>query len=105
MEAFNGPRTNEQIAREHAMHLRKAAQLTLRPVQINQCKRLLCVAAHELLTRGQKSKDKKEGQAKEAELFQLIGRLQMQLQWLPKNLSSDDCLPTLQSAGCQGQLG
>ena len=70
MEAFNGPRTNEQIAIEHAMHLREAAQLTLRPVQMNQCKRLLCVAAHELLTRGQKSMDKEPAQARKAELFQ-----------------------------------
>jgi len=33
---------------------------------------------------GKKTKDKEEGQAKEAELFQQIGRLQMELEWLKK---------------------
>ena len=37
-----------------------------------------------LFTRGSKSKDKEEVQAKEAELFQQIGRLQMELEWLKK---------------------
>jgi hypothetical protein len=32
-----------------------------------------------LFTRGKKTKDKEEGQTKEAELFQQIGRLQMEL--------------------------
>jgi hypothetical protein len=32
-----------------------------------------------LFTRGKKSKGKEEGQAKEAELFQQIGKLQMEL--------------------------
>ena len=38
--------------------------------------------ASELFTKGSKTKDKDEGQAKEAELFQQIGRLQMELEWL-----------------------
>ena len=42
------------------------------------------------MTRGKKSKDKEEGQAKEAELFQQIGKLQMELEWLKKNLSCSD---------------
>jgi hypothetical protein len=37
-----------------------------------------------LFTRGKKSNDKKEGPAKEVELFQQIGRLQMELEWLKK---------------------
>ena len=40
--------------------------------------------ASELFTKGKKSRDKEEGQAKEAELFQQIGRLQMELEWLNK---------------------
>lgn len=31
--------------------------------------------------------DKEEGQAKEAELFQQIGKLQMELEWLKNSLS------------------
>jgi hypothetical protein len=38
----------------------------------------------ELFTRGKKIRDKEEGQAKEAELFQQIGRLPMELEWLKK---------------------
>ena len=34
--------------------------------------------------RGNKTKDKDEGQAKEAEMFQQIGRLQIDLEWLKK---------------------
>jgi len=40
--------------------------------------------ASELFTRGKKTKDKEEGQTREAELFQQIGRLQMELEWLKK---------------------
>ena len=40
--------------------------------------------------RGNKTKDKDEGQAKEAEMFQQIGRLQIDLEWLKKNLSSSN---------------
>jgi putative transposase len=38
-------------------------------------------------TRGKKSqsKDEGQGQAKEAELFQQIGKLQMELEWLKKS--------------------
>jgi hypothetical protein len=38
----------------------------------------------QLFIRGKQTKDKDEGQAKEAELFQQIGRLQMELEWLKK---------------------
>ena len=46
--------------------------------------RQLLDGASELFTRGKKTKDKEEGQAKEAELFQQIGKLQMELEWLKK---------------------
>jgi len=60
------------------------------PIQVSQWKRQLLDGASELFTRGKKTKDKEEGQAKEAELFQQIGRLQMELEWLKKNLSCSD---------------
>ena len=62
----------------------KAAHLSVRPIQVSQWKRQLLDSASELFTRGKKTKDKEEGQAKEAELFQQIGRLQMELEWLKK---------------------
>ena len=55
---------------------------------MSQWKWQLLDGASELFTRGKKSKDKEEGQAKEAELFQQIGRLQMQLEWLKKKVSA-----------------
>jgi len=54
------------------------------PIQVSQWKRQLLDGASELFTRGKKTKDKDEGQAKEAELFQQSGRLQMELEWLKK---------------------
>ena len=74
MEAISGRKTIQEIAADHAIH----------PIQVSQWKRQLLDGASELFTRGQKSKDKEEGQAKEAELFQQIGRLQMELEWLKK---------------------
>ena len=64
----------QEIAAEHAIH----------PIQVSQWKRQLLDGASELFTRGKKSKDKEDGQAKEAELFQQIGRLQMELEWVKK---------------------
>jgi len=74
MEAISGRKTIQEIAADHAIH----------PIQVSQWKRQLLDGASELLTRGKKGKDKEEGQVKEAELFQQIGRLQMVLEWLKK---------------------
>ncbi len=64
----------------------RASQRTLRcdPIQVSQWKRQLLDAANELVTRGKKSKDQNEGQAKEVKLCQQIDRLQMELEWLKK---------------------
>jgi transposase-like protein len=74
MEAINGRKTIQEIAADHAIH----------PIQMSQWKRQLLDGSSELLTRGKKTKDKEEGQAKEAELFRHIGWLQMELEWLKK---------------------
>ena len=74
MEAISGRKTIQKIAADHAIH----------PIQVSQWKRQLLDGASELFTRGKKTKDKEEGQANEAELFQQIGRLQMELEWLKK---------------------
>ncbi len=77
MEAISGRKTIQEIAADHA-------------IQVSQWKRQLLDGASELFTRGKQSKDKEEVQAKEAELFRQIGRLQMELGWLKKNLSCSD---------------
>jgi len=80
MEAISGRKTIQEIAADHAIH----------PIQVSQWKRQLLDGASELFSRGKNTKDKEEGQAKEAELFQQIGRLQMELEWLKKSLSCSD---------------
>jgi putative transposase len=80
MEAISGRKTIQEIAADHAIH----------PIQVSQWKRQLLDGASELFIRGKQTKDKDEGQAKEAELFQQIGRLQMELEWLKKSLSCSD---------------
>jgi transposase len=74
MEAITGRKTIQEIAADHAVH----------PIQVSQWKRQLLDGASELLTRGRKSQDKQDWQAKEAEIFQQIGRLQIELEWLKK---------------------
>ena len=76
MEAISGRKTIQEIAADHAIH----------PIQVSQWKRQLLDGASELFARGKQSKDKEACQAKEAELFQQIGRLQMELEW-PKKKS------------------
>jgi len=66
------------------MELRYAAHPPVRPDPVEQWKRQLLDGASELFTRGMQTKGKAEGQAKEAELFQQIGRLQMELEWIKK---------------------
>ena len=74
MEAIIGRKTLQEIAVDHAVH----------PIQVSQWKKQLLEGASDLFTRGKKTNDKNEGQAKEAELFQQIGKLQMELEWLKK---------------------
>jgi transposase len=96
MEAISSRKTIQEIAADHAIH----------PIQVSQWKRQLLDGASELFTRGSKSKDKEEVQAKDAELFQQIGRLQMKLEWLkkisaaltPVNCASWSITTTLNSA-------
>jgi transposase-like protein len=74
MEAISGRKTIQEIAADHAIH----------PIQVSQWKRQLLDGASEFFIRGKKNKDQNKGEAKEAELFQQIGRLQMELEWLKK---------------------
>ena len=80
MEAISGRKTLQQIAADHSVH----------PIQVSQWKKQLLEGASELFSSGKKSKEKDDTQAKESELFQQIGRLQMELEWLKKNLGCCD---------------
>ena len=74
MEAISGRKTIQEIAANHGIH----------PIQVSQWKKQLLVGASELFTKGKKTKEKGDAQGKEAELFQQIGRLQIELEWLKK---------------------
>jgi putative transposase len=74
MEAISGRKTIQEIAANHGIH----------PIQVSQWKKQLLEGASELFTKGKKTKVMGDGQGKEAELFQQIGRLQMELEWLKK---------------------
>jgi putative transposase len=80
IEAISGLKTIQEIAPDHATHA----------IQVSHWKRQLLHGASELFTRGSKTKVKEAVQAKEEELFKQIGRLQMELEWLKKNLSWSD---------------
>jgi putative transposase len=80
IEAISGRRTIQEIASKHSIH----------PIQVSQWKRQLLENASELFGRGKKNKDKEAGEAKEEELFQQIGKLQMELERLKKNLCCSD---------------
>jgi putative transposase len=54
MEAISGLKTIQEIAADHAIH----------PIQVSQWKKQLLEGASDLFTRGKKTKDKEEGQAK-----------------------------------------
>jgi len=77
MEAISCRKTIQEIAADHSIH----------PIQVSQWKRQLLEGASEVFTKGKNTKDKEDAQAKEAELFQQIGRLQMELEWFKKSLS------------------
>jgi len=74
MEAINSRKTIQEIAADHFIH----------PTQVSLWKRQLLEAASDLFIRGKKSEDKDEVQAQEAELFQQIGLLQIDLERLKK---------------------
>ena len=74
MEAISGRKSLQEIAADHAVH----------PIQVSQWKKQLLEGASDLFTRGKKTQAKDVSQAKEAELFQQIGKLQMELEWLKK---------------------
>ncbi len=57
---------------------------------MSQWKRQLLDGASELFTRDKKTQAKEEGQAKEAELLQKIGKLQMELVWFKQSLCYSD---------------
>jgi transposase-like protein len=79
LEAVKGVKTVSQIASEHNLH----------PTQIGTWKKQLLQQGSTLFTRPN-DRQHREQQDREAELYEQIGRLKMELEWLKKKAASFD---------------
>lgn len=73
LEAAKGVKTTNQIASEYGLH----------PNQVSEWKKQLLAEGPELFNR-RASREQREQAAQEAELYEQIGRLKMELEWLKK---------------------
>ncbi len=83
MEAISGRKTIREIAADHAIGLRNATHL-VRPDPGEPVEATAPGRRQRALHEGEEDQGQGGGQTKEAELFQQIGRLQMELEWLKK---------------------
>ena len=76
LEAAKQTRTVAELAQAYQVH----------PVQISQWKKQLLDGAESLFRDGRR-RDHEEGQALQAELYERIGRLNMEVEWLKKSVA------------------
>lgn len=81
IEAIKGVKTIAEIAQKHKLH----------PTQINLWKKTLLDGAEEVFVDGKaKVASKNNGdEPQSAELYEQIGRLKVQLEWLKKKVAQD----------------
>jgi transposase len=80
LEAVKGLRTVSEIAQKHKLHA----------TQINLWKKQLVEGAVVLFEDGRKkSKEKENDEPESAELYEQIGRLKVELEWLKKKVAED----------------
>ena len=79
LEATKGSKTVGQLANEHQIH----------PNQIRNWKRQLLEEGAGIYTRNADRKQR-EQEAQEAEFYEQIGRLKMELEWLKKKVARFD---------------
>jgi len=77
LEAAKQTRTVAELAKAYQVH----------PVQISQWKKQLLDGAESLFRDGRR-RDAEDGQAIQAELYEQLGRLQMELAWVKKKSAS-----------------
>jgi transposase len=79
-----------KVALEAAKQTRTAAELAkafqVHPVQISQWKKHLLDNIESLFRDGRR-REREEGQARQAELYEQIGRLNMEIEWLKKRVA------------------
>ena len=76
LEAVRENRTVSQLASTHSIH----------PSQITRWRKQLVESAHTLFEDGRACKSTDNNEALVGELYEQIGRLQMELEWLKKKL-------------------
>jgi len=76
LEAVKQTRTVAELAKVFQVH----------PVQISQWKKQLLDGAESLFGDGRR-REQEEGQALQAELYERIGRLNMEVEWLKKSVA------------------
>jgi putative transposase len=76
LEAAKQTRTIAELAKAYQVH----------PVQISQWKKQLLDGV-ETLFRDGRQREREEGQAIQAELYEKIGRLNMEIEWLKKSVA------------------
>lgn len=67
-----------------------ASQFGVHPAQIHQWKKSLQAGAADLFRDGRKRRDAADHEVQQAELYEQIGRLKMELEWLKKKAESFD---------------
>lgn len=82
LEALREVKTIAEIAQKHNLH----------PTQINLWKKQLLEGAEDVFTDGRsKTPAAPSDEPETAELYEQIGRLKVQLEWLKKKVAKDSC--------------
>jgi putative transposase len=77
LAALKGDRTVNELAAQHGVH----------PTLIHAWKKQLLAGAEQVFTNGTRVAGAGDAEAEKAELFEQIGRLKMELEWLKKKLA------------------
>jgi transposase-like protein len=75
-----------EAARQNKTVTELAKSFQVHPVQISQWKKQLLDGAESLFSDGRR-RDKEDGQALQSELYEQIGRLNMEVEWLKKSVA------------------
>jgi transposase-like protein len=78
LAAINGDRTLSQIAMQYQVHIKL----------VKTWKRQMLEQAAHVFTSSIKTPSIKEAEAKQAELYEQIGRLKMELEWIEKKAAA-----------------